>query len=159
MAASSSSETLTDATVLSAPCSPSNLSSVTLVGSSPSDNNETLDINQTPTAKEPPSSEMKEEPIEKPAPKQLEKPPHHRVSISKPEVEKKMERAISEDTEGAFNSYKNFIFVQKLFSDQSEDMTLFYTTLHRASCSSTRSMTNSSTTSAVLHVIKDYFSK
>ncbi|CAH1153713.1 unnamed protein product [Phaedon cochleariae] len=38
VAASSSSETLTDVSVLSAPCSPSNLSSVTLVGSSPSDN-------------------------------------------------------------------------------------------------------------------------
>lgn len=38
--ASSSSETLTDVTVLSAPCSPSNLSSVTLVGSTGSDSGE-----------------------------------------------------------------------------------------------------------------------
>ncbi|GLV41334.1 Son of sevenless [Carabus blaptoides fortunei] len=49
--ASSSSETLTDVTVLSAPCSPSNLSSVTLVGSTGSDSNDNCqkEAQQSPT--------------------------------------------------------------------------------------------------------------
>ncbi|XP_075210397.1 ras-specific guanine nucleotide-releasing factor 1-like [Lycorma delicatula] len=49
MAVSSSAETLTDVTVISAPSSPSNLSSVTLVGSSNGSDPSPQDSNNTPT--------------------------------------------------------------------------------------------------------------
>ncbi|XP_044256640.1 ras-specific guanine nucleotide-releasing factor 2-like isoform X2 [Tribolium madens] len=118
VAASSSSETLTDVTVLSAPCSPSNLSSVTLVGSSPSDTNE----GEPGTSPKKPSSPKKE-----PSPT---KEPHHRPSI----VERKVERGTSEDT---------------------EDMTQFFNTMHRASCSSSRSASISTTTTSA--VLQSYY--
>lgn len=93
------------------------MSSVTLVGSSASDNNDGQDTNQTLTVKETNLDSSKEEqPTEKYIEKPLQMPPekylpsksttekqattYHRVSISKPDMDKKMERTISEDTEG-----------------------------------------------------------
>ncbi|KAL3290097.1 hypothetical protein HHI36_023465 [Cryptolaemus montrouzieri] len=141
---SSSSETLTEATVLSAPCSPSNLSSVTLVASSPSDSNNAQETGESTSPHSP--SKTKEAPVVKELPKK-EAPPtvreatpkvdlQRKISGTKHEgpVDKRLERCISEDTE-----------------EPSEDLALFYSTVHRASTSSSRSASISTATSAALH--------
>ncbi|XP_045481694.1 ras-specific guanine nucleotide-releasing factor 1-like isoform X2 [Harmonia axyridis] len=139
VAASSSSDTLTEATVLSAPCSPSNLSSVTLVASSPSDSNNAHEVGGSVSPRSP--SQPKEPPIVKePPPVVREKAPkgdvQRKTSAAKHEgpVDKRLERCISEDSE-----------------ETQEDLTLFYSTVHRASTSSSRSASISTATSAALH--------
>lgn len=86
-------------TVLSAPCSPSNLSSVTLVGSSPSDTNEGETAVASPhhSPKKPTSPKKEPSPTKEPPPR-VET--HQKPSIKHETTEKKVERAISEDTEG-----------------------------------------------------------
>ncbi|XP_044765264.1 ras-specific guanine nucleotide-releasing factor 2-like isoform X3 [Coccinella septempunctata] len=144
VAASSSSDTLTEATVLSAPCSPSNLSSVTLVASSPSDSNNAQETGgsispRSPThTKDTPS--VKEPPHKEPPPVVREVTPksdvQRKTSATKHEgpVDKRLERCISEDSE-----------------ETQEDLTLFYNTVHRASTSSSRSASISTAACAALH--------
>ncbi|KAK4871680.1 hypothetical protein RN001_015804 [Aquatica leii] len=119
--ASSSSETLTDLTVLSAPCSPSNLSSVTLMDSN-SDNSFTQGTQTTPIhspAKET-SSAQKRPSISS----------RQESSVS----EKPMERTISEEIE-----------------EQPDEINVFYHSIHRTSSSSSRSASiTTANTAAVL---------
>lgn len=85
---------------------------MTLVGSTASDNGQ--ETTQTPTVKEAPVEET-EKPSEKqqqPKPMEKQAATHHRVSISKPDIDKKMERTISEDTEGK----KNYLIIYFLFN-------------------------------------------
>ncbi|KAK9718958.1 RhoGEF domain [Popillia japonica] len=117
--ASSSSETLTDVTVLSAPCSPSNLSAVTLVGSQNSDGNDNQGGQPETTAETlTPTTITKTETIQTTT---------TTVSIH----EKKVERTTSEE-------------------EPSEEIHMLYNQSHRASCSSSRSASIS--TSAVLQL-------
>ncbi|KRT78529.1 hypothetical protein AMK59_8074, partial [Oryctes borbonicus] len=112
--ASSSSETLTDITVLSAPCSPSNLSAVTLVGSQHSDNNENREETQPEK-----STSMTETTSVMTV----------RTEVSQmvaPIQEKKVERTTSEE-------------------EPSEEIHMLYNQSHRASCSSSRSASISTT--------------
>lgn len=106
-----------EATVLSAPCSPSNLSSVTLVASSPSDSNNAHEVGGSVSPRSP--SHPKETPIVKePPPVVREKAPkgdvQRKTSAAKHEgpVDKRLERCISEDSEGEPSEF--FVFLEKL---------------------------------------------
>ncbi|KAG5880599.1 hypothetical protein JTB14_026570 [Gonioctena quinquepunctata] len=147
VAASSSSETLTDATVMSAPCSPSNLSSVTLVGSSSPENGaseEMKTIGKSPT-KSPPikSFSPTKPPIIKPVVKALS--PTKEPIGTKPEYQKRPSISLKQEP-----SEKKS--VQRGISAESEDQPEeqhSYLHSHRASCSSSRSA-SISTSSGVL---------
>ncbi|KAJ8955431.1 hypothetical protein NQ318_003529, partial [Aromia moschata] len=132
VAASSSSETLTDVTVLSAPCSPSNLSSVTLVGSSASDNG-APDIASSPL-KSPTKSTTKSPTKSPPKPRQ-ERP---RRKINTFDKTKSVQRGVSVESE-----------------DQSEEHP--YVQTHRASCSSSRSASISTSTGVLQHFFQSYY--
>ncbi|KAF5272851.1 hypothetical protein FQR65_LT00447 [Abscondita terminalis] len=119
--ASSSSETLTDLTVLSAPCSPSNLSSVTLMESG-SEHNFTQGTQTTPL----------------PSPTKETSSSQKRPSITTKQEssvsDKPMERTISEEIE-----------------EQPEEVNVFYHSVHRTSSSSSRSASiTTANTTAVL---------
>lgn len=137
-------------TVLSAPCSPSNLSSVTLVGSSPSDTNEG-EATSSPQHSPKKAASPKKEPSPTKEPTTTRPEIHHRPSIKHEVVDKKVERCVSEDTEGESEQIPDKQIT--ITVRQIEDMTLFFNTMHRASCSSSRSASiSTSTTSAVLQV-------
>ncbi|XP_031336878.1 ras-specific guanine nucleotide-releasing factor 2-like isoform X2 [Photinus pyralis] len=111
--ASSSSETLTDLTVLSAPCSPSNLSSVTLIDT-------TVDQNFSQGTQTTP---MHSPSTETPG------PTSNRSTTSKP-PEKVAERAISEDIEDQsdeFNIFYNTIHRTSSSSSRSASISTAYT--------------------------------
>lgn len=120
VAASSSSETLTginttiklqnnliqlytDATVLSAPCSPSNLSSVTLVDSSYSDSNEveiTPSPHYSPKKNIPSKTEFSSLKNVPQSPEAIRVESQHKPIIKHEVSDKKIERGASEETEG-----------------------------------------------------------
>ncbi|KAJ8918692.1 hypothetical protein NQ315_015012 [Exocentrus adspersus] len=139
VAASSSSETLTDATVLSAPCSPSNVSSVTLVGSSASDNGDNKETTASPV-KSPTKSSVK---ISSPTKEQTQ-------TVT---VQRKPSVVLKQDTFETAKSVQRGVSVES--EDQSEEYV--YRETHRASCSSSRS-TSLSTTGILQYFLQSYYS-
>ncbi|KAJ8927238.1 hypothetical protein NQ314_020317 [Rhamnusium bicolor] len=155
VAASSSSETLTDVTVLSAPCSPSNLSSVTLVGSSPSENggnDEAHSPTKSPTksgTKSPIKSPTRS-PTKSPAKSPIKAPsPTKDQSAAKADVQKRPPLVLKQDTSDKNKSVPRGVSVES--EDQSEEHS--YSQTHRASCSSSRSASISASTA----VLQSYY--
>jgi hypothetical protein len=80
------------------------LSSVTLVGSSPSDTNEG-EATSSPQHSPKKAASPKKEPSPTKEPTTTRPEIHHRPSIKHEVVDKKVERCVSEDTEGESDKY------------------------------------------------------
>ncbi|XP_056645864.1 ras-specific guanine nucleotide-releasing factor 2-like [Diorhabda sublineata] len=168
VATSSSSETLTDVNVVSAQYSPSNLSSVTLVGSSPSDNSGQEGSSSPAKSPSKPSS-TKSSPktsptkvnISKPAPaiatKAVSTPPLTKPSptksgktlsptkdqgTGKAEHQKRPSITLKQE---ATDKHKNIQRGTSVESEDQSDDNSYYTHTHRASCSSSKSSISTST--------------
>nr|CAI5835544.1 unnamed protein product [Callosobruchus analis] len=133
---SSSSETLTgtEVTVLSAPCSPSNLSAVTLVGSSSSDTNEQANLSPKHSPTKTSTDEAKDK---------------DKKDKDKKEKKERKEKSLSPTKEPAEKLKKGLSTESE---DQVEEQPSSQTS-HRASCSSSRSASISTTTG----VLQSYY--
>ncbi|XP_044728082.1 ras-specific guanine nucleotide-releasing factor 1-like [Chrysoperla carnea] len=142
--ASSSNETLTDATIVSAPCSPSNLSSVTLVGSasSGSPNDGTEKITDKPEEKQdtpepPPSATISHSEI-----KFLYETPTSPVAVTTSATgtsERHSQKENRPYKSRSTNSKRRVSDINKDLYDDSSNDGAGHDASHRTSCSSTRS--------------------
>ncbi|CAG9855230.1 unnamed protein product [Phyllotreta striolata] len=165
--ASSSSETLTDATVVSAPCSPSNLSSVTLVGSSPSDNGI---VETAEKEKETSKSSLKKsspkmsptKPATQPQTGKSTKPSPTKSAIKTLSPTKDQGRhdhqkrpSVTLKSDDKFKGVQRGVSVES--EDQSDEHVSSYSHSHRASCSSSRSASISTTTGVLQSFFQSYY--
>ncbi|XP_072402937.1 ras-specific guanine nucleotide-releasing factor 1-like isoform X1 [Diabrotica undecimpunctata] len=176
VAASSSSDTLTDVTVLNEPNSPSNLSSVTLVGLSPSDSNR-QDITLSPATS--PHKDSSEKTAQKAYPSKattstktipttsvkismVKSPTKSAIQtlLSPTKDQKRTEHPKKPSVKMKQESSDKAKVIQRGVSVESEDQSdehHFYSHSHHASCSSSRSASISTSTGVMQSFFQSYY--